>query len=71
MAKHFDNKGNEIRCVYLAEFEADEHCYIGTAMTLRDGFANIFLKIAVLKSINISAIQVLSQSSLYFMIIQV
>lgn len=31
MAKHFDNKGNEIRCVYLAEFEADEHCYIGTA----------------------------------------
>lgn len=30
MAKHFDENGNEIRCVYLAEFEADNFCYIGT-----------------------------------------
>lgn len=31
MAKHFDDKGNEIRCVYLAEFEQDGYCYVGTA----------------------------------------
>ena len=30
MAKHFDDNGNEIRCVYLAEFDADNCCYIGT-----------------------------------------
>ena len=30
MAKHFDDNGNEIRCVYLAEFEADGYCYVGT-----------------------------------------
>ena len=30
MAKHFDDTGNEIRCVYLAEFDADNFCYIGT-----------------------------------------
>lgn len=31
MAKHFDDNGNEIRCVYLAMFEQDGYCYIGTA----------------------------------------
>ena len=30
MAKHLDDNGNEIRCVYLAEFDADNFCYIGT-----------------------------------------
>jgi len=31
MAKHFDDNGNEIRCVYLAMFEQDDYCYVGTA----------------------------------------
>ena len=31
MAKHFDDNGNEIRCVYLAMFEQDGYCYVGTA----------------------------------------
>jgi len=31
MAKHFDDNGNEMRCVYLAEFDADNCCYVGTA----------------------------------------
>lgn len=30
MAKHFDDNGNEIRCVYLVMFEQDGYCYIGT-----------------------------------------
>ena len=29
MAKHFDENGNEIRCVYLFEF-SDGYCYVGT-----------------------------------------
>ena len=31
MAKHFDDNGNEIRCVYLAMFEQDWYCYVGPA----------------------------------------
>ena len=31
MAKHFDDNGNEIRCVYLAMFKQDGYCYVGTA----------------------------------------
>lgn len=36
MAKHFDENNNEIRCVYLAEFDSDNHCYIGTTNDYED-----------------------------------
>lgn len=30
MSKHIDANGNELRCVYLAYFDADNYCYVGT-----------------------------------------